>query len=154
MAGGNTSIVVAAEKSVISWGPAPSRGQLGYGKGEKTSSTVPKKMECLDNMIITQVACGHSHTLLVVVKETQDSLNKLAKFKPKAPKDIGVRPEEPKKKRKAPKKKKKAADAEGDGGDDDGDGEAGDDADVKPTKKRKVSKAKKSAAEDAGDSDE
>ena len=54
---GNTSIVIAAEKSVISWGPSPTRGELGYGKGEKTSSTKPKKMDPMEGYNVAQIAC-------------------------------------------------------------------------------------------------
>ena len=54
---GDHSIVIGAEKSVISWGPSPTRGELGYGKGEKTSSTKPKKMDPMEGYIVTQVAC-------------------------------------------------------------------------------------------------
>jgi hypothetical protein len=186
---GNSSIIVGAEKSVISWGPSPTRGELGYGKGEKTSSTKPKKMDPMENYIVSQIACerqttpqqppqplappahykapyckgrhavpsyhplpepsrhtpcsalnafsmhvndpirsddvagGHSHTLMVIVGEDEDGLKKLAKFKPKPPKDIGERPVVEKKvvgKKKAAAKKAKDDDGE-DGGDDDDD---------------------------------
>ena len=45
---------------------------------------------------------------MVISGETEDGLKKLAKFKPKPPKDIGERPVDPKKavKKKAAKKKK------------------------------------------------
>lgn len=107
---GNTSIVISAEKSVIAWGPSPTRGELGYGKGEKTSSTKPQKMNPMENYIVTQIACGHSHTLMVITGEDEDGLKKLAKFKPKPPKDIGERPAEVKKGpvKKKPVKKKAA----------------------------------------------
>ena len=53
---------------------------------------------------------------MVITGETEDGLKKLAKFKPKPPKDIGERPVDPKKaaKKKATKKKN----------DDDAEGEA------------------------------
>jgi hypothetical protein len=38
---GNTSTIVAAEKSIVTWGPSPTSGELGYGEAVK-SSTVPK----------------------------------------------------------------------------------------------------------------
>eukprot|EP01043_Picozoa_sp_COSAG02_P061292 COSAG02_NODE_8207_length_2659_cov_1.645312_3_plen_178_part_00 len=62
---GNASIVVSAETSVISWGPSPTRGELGYGKGEKTSSTKPKKMDPMEDYIVSQIACEPRHDLLV-----------------------------------------------------------------------------------------
>ena len=60
----------------------------GYGKGEKTSSTKPKKMDekAMEGLNVAQVACVHSHTLLVVTGQNEEQLNKLAKFKPKPPK--------------------------------------------------------------------
>ena len=167
---GNASIVVGAEKSVISWGPSPTRGELGYGKGEKTSSTKPKKMDPMEGYIVTQIACeqrhdvccsppptggltihltlpasvicfpagGHSHTLMVIAGENEEGLKKLAKFKPKPPKDIGERPVDPKKAKKKVVRKKKAA-AEGEGeGEDEGEAEGEDDAegDDEPDAKR------------------
>ena len=173
---GNASIVVGAEKSVISWGPSPTRGELGYGKGEKTSSTKPKKMDPLEGYIVTQIACeqrhdvfcstlhretekqrervassagltihlavpasvvffragGHSHTLMVIAGENEEGLKKLAKFKPKPPKDIGERPVDPKKAKKKVAKKKKAA-AEGE---DEGEGEDDAGGDDEPDAKR------------------
>lgn len=62
---GNASIVVSAETSVISWGPSPTRGELGYGKGEKTSSTKPKKMDPMEGYIVSQIACESRRDPLV-----------------------------------------------------------------------------------------
>ena len=41
IASGNTHTAVAAETSAVTWGPAPTCGELGYGDGEdaKRSST-------------------------------------------------------------------------------------------------------------------
>lgn len=69
---------------------------------------------------------GHSHTLMVITGEDEDGLKKLAKFKPKPPKDIGERPAEVKKgpvKKKVTKKKAAEAAAEDDEDDDDDDDE-------------------------------
>lgn len=40
---GNTSIIVAADDSVIAWGASPCYGELGFGDMQKTS-TVPKEV--------------------------------------------------------------------------------------------------------------
>ena len=50
---------------------------------------------------------------MVITGETEDGLKKLAKFKPKPPKDIGERPVDPKKAAKKKATKKKNDDAEG-----------------------------------------
>jgi hypothetical protein len=39
--------------------------------------------KAMEGLIVAQVACGHSHTLLVVTGRTEEELNKLPKFKPK-----------------------------------------------------------------------
>lgn len=43
IATGNTSIIIAADDSVIAWGAAPTYGELGFGEFTK-SSTVPKEV--------------------------------------------------------------------------------------------------------------
>jgi alpha-tubulin suppressor-like RCC1 family protein len=45
VAAGNTSIIVSADESVISWGSAPTFGELGLGDFTK-SSTNPKEVTC------------------------------------------------------------------------------------------------------------
>jgi len=40
----------------------------------------------MEGLNVAQVACGHSHTLMVVTGQNAEQLNKLAKFKPKPPK--------------------------------------------------------------------
>ncbi|KAJ7524762.1 hypothetical protein O6H91_17G019900 [Diphasiastrum complanatum] len=62
---GNTSSVAAAEESCISWGTAV-HGELGYGPTGPKSSANPKKIDALEGMHVTRVACGLAHTLLVV----------------------------------------------------------------------------------------
>jgi hypothetical protein len=67
---------------------------------------------------------------MVIANQDEEGLKKLAKFKPKPPKDIGERPVDPKKaaKKKVAKKKK----------DDDADGDAGDAGDEPDAKKAKA----------------
>lgn len=43
---GNTSIIVAADESVIAWGASPCYGELGFGDMQKTS-TVPKEVSVI-----------------------------------------------------------------------------------------------------------
>lgn len=63
---GPSSTVVAAENSVISWGPSPTFGELGYGQGGKKSSTQPKKMDALEGALCVQVAEGMAFTAMLV----------------------------------------------------------------------------------------
>lgn len=43
IAAGNTSIIIAADDTVIAWGASPTYGELGFGEFTK-SSTVPKEV--------------------------------------------------------------------------------------------------------------
>lgn len=71
-ASGATSTVVAAEKSVISWGGSPTFGELGYGEGKPKSSTKPKIMEAVEGLVTRQVAEGMAFTVLLVRVESEE----------------------------------------------------------------------------------
>lgn len=71
-ASGATSTVVAAEKSVISWGCSPTFGELGYGEGKPKSSTKPKIMEAVEGLMTKQVAEGMAFTCLLVKVESEE----------------------------------------------------------------------------------
>ncbi|XP_054719884.1 protein RCC2 homolog [Uloborus diversus] len=73
----NCSIVCVADSSVISWGPSPTYGELGYGDNRPKSSTTPQEVKPLDGLYIHSVACGHGHTLLIARDETEEDKNKL-----------------------------------------------------------------------------
>ncbi|XP_042242580.1 protein RCC2 homolog [Homarus americanus] len=75
-----TSIVVAADESVISWGPSPTYGELGLGDNIK-SSTQPKEVKALEGAHVSQVACGMGHTLMMVRDETEQDKEILEKLK-------------------------------------------------------------------------
>lgn len=75
-----TSIVVAADESVISWGPSPTYGELGLGETVK-SSTQPKEVKALEGAHVFQVACGMGHTLMLVRDETDKDKEILGKLK-------------------------------------------------------------------------
>lgn len=66
MSAGPTSTAVAAETSLITWGPSPCFGELGYGEGEQKSSTKPQKVEAVEGLTIQQVAMGLSYTFMIV----------------------------------------------------------------------------------------
>lgn len=68
---------VGADNSCISWGHAQ-HGELGYGPNGQKSSAVPKKVEILDGMHVISVACGFSHSMVVVDRmNVEDRLNQL-----------------------------------------------------------------------------
>ncbi|XP_047496830.1 protein RCC2-like [Penaeus chinensis] len=75
-----TSIVVAADESVIAWGPSPTYGELGLGENVK-SSTQPKEVKSLEGAHVSQVACGMGHTIMVVRDETDKDKEILEKLK-------------------------------------------------------------------------
>lgn len=81
-----TSIVLAADDSVVSWGPSPTYGELGYGlkKGGQKSSTNPKIVEPLEGIYIQEVTCGFGHTLFIARDDEKDLplLNKLPVYDP------------------------------------------------------------------------
>ncbi|CAG0890722.1 unnamed protein product [Cyprideis torosa] len=76
---GNTSVVVAADDSVISFGPAPAYGELCYGENCK-SSRKPKEVTLLDSVRVLRVACGYSHSMFIVRDDTDDDKKELEKF--------------------------------------------------------------------------
>ncbi|KAJ1525422.1 hypothetical protein ONE63_010236 [Megalurothrips usitatus] len=81
---GNTSIVVAADDSVISWGPSPTSGELGLGETRK-SSTTPLEVKSLDGIYVEQIACGMTHTLFIArdkSDEEKQNIESLEEYTP------------------------------------------------------------------------
>jgi alpha-tubulin suppressor-like RCC1 family protein len=79
----NKSIVVAADNSMISWGPSPTYGELGYGENKAKSSTVPQEIKPLEGIYIKTVSCGFGHTLFIARDDSQeekDTIEKLPKW--------------------------------------------------------------------------
>ncbi|KAJ1618588.1 regulator of chromosome condensation 1/beta-lactamase-inhibitor protein II [Pavlovales sp. CCMP2436] len=52
---GHTSSFVAADRSLIAWGPSPTYGELGYGPEGPKSSTTPKLVDDLTGALVEQV---------------------------------------------------------------------------------------------------
>lgn len=75
-----TSIVVAADDSVIAWGPSPTYGELGLGENVK-SSTQPKEVKTLEGAHVEQITCGMGHTVLLVRDETEQDKEILGRLK-------------------------------------------------------------------------
>lgn len=71
-----TSIVVAADESVVAWGPSPTFGELGTGFVQKSSSK-PIEVNALQGTKVTQIAAGYSHTLILCDDSTEEVQNKL-----------------------------------------------------------------------------
>ncbi|RYG46418.1 hypothetical protein EON67_09570 [archaeon] len=65
VAAGSTSTIVASETSLVTWGPSPTHGELGYGEDIK-SSTKPKLVDSLEGCTIIDVAAGASASLILV----------------------------------------------------------------------------------------
>ncbi|XP_060068574.1 protein RCC2 homolog [Ylistrum balloti] len=81
----NKSVVVAADDSLVSWGPSPTYGELGYGDNKPRSSTTPQEVKTLDNVYIHSVSCGYGHTLMIARQDEDSEKERIAKlpvFKP------------------------------------------------------------------------
>ncbi|CAN8069152.1 unnamed protein product [Agarophyton chilense] len=108
VAAGPTSVVASAERSVISWGPSPTYGELGYGKGPK-SSTKPKKVESLEGLEVKMVAVGIGFTAMIAEygEEEESIIKELGEMVIEGQTPQIQDKEKPKRKRKAPAKSKK-----------------------------------------------
>jgi len=66
---GNTSTIVAcggSERLLVTWGPSPTYGELGYGEGAAKSSTKAKEVDSLSGADVIAVAAGLAHNLVLV----------------------------------------------------------------------------------------
>lgn len=75
----NKSIVVAADESLISWGPSPTYGELCYGEDKAKSSTTPQEVKTLYGGYIQSVGCGYGHTLLIFRADSEEDKLKIEK---------------------------------------------------------------------------
>lgn len=73
----NTSIVIAADDSLVAWGVSPTYGELGTGDINKSTAR-PKEVTRMDGLNITQVTMGYSHTLLLCDDTGEEVTAKLA----------------------------------------------------------------------------
>ncbi|XP_044736012.1 protein RCC2 homolog [Chrysoperla carnea] len=76
---GNTSIMIAADNSVIAWGCSPTYGELALGEVTK-SSTVPKEVNRFEGVQVLSISLGYSHSLFIVNDNTPELAAKLEKF--------------------------------------------------------------------------
>ncbi|KAG8465973.1 hypothetical protein KFE25_005543 [Diacronema lutheri] len=76
---GHTSTFVASGRSLISWGPSPCYGELGYGAAGPGSSTTPKLVDDLEGALVEQVAAGYAFSAVLVSAQDEESAAVLAK---------------------------------------------------------------------------
>ncbi|KAL7605363.1 hypothetical protein Lser_V15G18623 [Lactuca serriola] len=108
MDSGNMHYFVGADASCISWGNALF-GQLGYGPNQQKSSGIPKKVDDLEDMHVISVACGSSHSLVVVDRANVGKrLDKLDVYDGKDPSEVIEEPSTAKKPKKKTEKSSKA----------------------------------------------
>ncbi|KAM6568096.1 hypothetical protein CsatB_016081 [Cannabis sativa] len=118
MDSGNMHHFVGADQSCISWGQAQN-GELGYGPMGQKSSAIPKKVDILEGMYVISVACGLSHSMVVVDRtNVADQLSQLDIYDGKAFEE-GTEEEPANQTQPATKKKRKNAKDEEDNDDDD-----------------------------------
>ena len=78
MSVGKTSTIVAADDSLITWGPSPTWGELGYGKSGPKSSTKANKVNSLEESgEFVKVVMGGSHSLVILKPRDPKFLSKL-----------------------------------------------------------------------------
>lgn len=75
---GPSSTVVAADESLISWGPSPTFGELGYGESSAKSSTKPKLIDAMEGLHVHEVSVGFSFTLMLVRCDSEEDKKKLS----------------------------------------------------------------------------
>lgn len=80
LACGVSSTVAAADRNVVSWGPSPCVGELGYGTGIQKSSTKPKIMESVEGLYCKCIAEGCAFTVMVVDAENDEEREILEKL--------------------------------------------------------------------------
>jgi alpha-tubulin suppressor-like RCC1 family protein len=67
---GPSSTIVAADDSVVTWGPSPCYGELGYGdKCPQKSSTKPQYVSACNNLHAIQVGMGQAFSIILVRNE-------------------------------------------------------------------------------------
>jgi len=72
---GNSSTIVAADNSTISWGPSPTYGELGYGNPDDNpkSSTKAKLVDSMEGAKVHMVAVGYGHCAMIADPSDQIS---------------------------------------------------------------------------------
>ncbi|XP_050413737.1 protein RCC2 [Patella vulgata] len=80
VSGGFRSIMVVADESVISWGPSPTMGELGYGDSKARSSTTPQEAKPLDGVYIHNISLGYAFSLILARADSDEEKERLEKL--------------------------------------------------------------------------
>jgi alpha-tubulin suppressor-like RCC1 family protein len=99
LACGGSSAMVLGDTNTIAWGAATD-GELGFGPDQKSSAR-PKIIEPLNEIVVKQLSCGHTHSFFLV--EKNEKSDKFEKFTIPADTSVAAEDEPPKKKQKTKK---------------------------------------------------
>ena len=70
--GGNATVVCTTEHgATVSYGTG-AYGELGYGNDGPRSSSKPKFIDVLDNVIVNRVVAGYAHTLFILQNKDKE----------------------------------------------------------------------------------
>ncbi|XP_059489560.1 protein RCC2 homolog [Neocloeon triangulifer] len=72
-----TSVMVAADESVIGWGCSPTYGELGLGETKKSSAN-PTEVKLMDGIHVHAIEMGMGHTLMICRDESEQDKANLA----------------------------------------------------------------------------
>jgi len=75
-----TSILVAADETMIVWGPSPTYGELGLGEVNK-SSTTPKEVKTMCGAHVIEVTASQGTSLMIVRDDNEEDKKFNAKLK-------------------------------------------------------------------------
>eukprot|EP01116_Phalansterium_solitarium_P014663 TRINITY_DN32419_c0_g1_i1.p1 TRINITY_DN32419_c0_g1~~TRINITY_DN32419_c0_g1_i1.p1 ORF type:complete len:493 (+),score=226.16 TRINITY_DN32419_c0_g1_i1:131-1609(+) len=143
---GNSSTIVAADASLITWGPSPTYGELGYGLVPK-SSTVTKKVDSVEGRHFIQVAAGFAQSYAIMRASEEADKATLAKLPVWTPPKDEKSPAAAEKPKPAAKPKAKAAkkEKEEEPEEEEEEEEGEEESDEEPAKKKRKAPAKKAA---------
>ena len=73
--GVSSTIVALEDHTIVTWGPSPTYGELGYGDGNPKSSTKPKEVDSLRGAKVRPgcVAAGYASTFVLVDNDDPES---------------------------------------------------------------------------------
>jgi len=73
--GVSSTIVALEDHTIVTWGPSPTYGELGYGDGNPKSSTKPKEVDSLRGAKVPPncVAAGYAASFVLVDFEDEES---------------------------------------------------------------------------------
>ena len=93
---GNTHTIVSADETVITWGPSPTYGELGYGSSDPKvgkSSTRAKEVVSLKGAVALAVKAGYGHSLAIIDASHKKSIQLLEESLVFDPAEVGDKQE-------------------------------------------------------------